>query len=126
MEKHVTFVGALQIGYNAFGVLVAMATFMFIVGGGLIGGLISSEEEIVIPITFFVGTAISMWLLVLSVPGIIGGIGVLRRQSWARYMVLVLSILDLFSVPIGTAVGAYSIWVLVQDETAELFASGPS
>jgi hypothetical protein len=126
MEKHVTFVGALQIGYNAFGVLAAMATFMFIVGGGLIGGLISSEEKIVIPITFFVGTAISMWLLVLSVPGIIGGIGVLRRQSWARYMVLVLSILALFSVPIGTAVGAYSIWVLVQDETAELFASGPS
>ena len=126
MDKHVTFVGALQIGYNAFGVLAAMATFMFIVGGGLIGGLISSEEEIVIPITFFVGTAISMWLLVLSVPGIVGGIGVLRRQSWARYMVLVLSILDLFSVPIGTAVGAYSIWVLVRDETAELFAGGPS
>jgi len=38
----------------------------------------------------------------------------------------VLSILDLFSVPIGTAVGAYSIWVLVRDETAELFAGGPS
>ena len=125
MDKHVTFVGALQIGYNAFGVLAAMATFMFIVGGGLIGGLVSSEEEIVIPVTFFVGTAISMWLLVLSVPGIIGGIGVLRRQSWARYMVLVLSILDLFSVPIGTAVGAYSIWALVQDETAELFAKRP-
>ena len=126
MNKHITFVGALQIGYNAFGVLAAMATFMFIVGGGLIGGLISSEEEIIIPITFFVGTAISMWLLVLSVPGIIGGIGVLRRQSWARYMVLVLSILDLFSVPIGTAVGAYSIWVLMQEETAKLFAGESS
>jgi len=126
MDKHVTFVGALQIGYNAFGILAAMATFMFIVGGGLIGGLISSEEEIIIPITFFVGTAISMWLLVLSVPGIIGGIGVLRRQSWARYMVLVLSILDLFSVPIGTAVGAYSIWVLMQEETAKLFAGESS
>ena len=67
-----------------------------------------------------------MWLLVLSVPGIIGGIGVLRRQSWARYMVLVLSILDLFSVPIGTAVGAYSIWVLMQEETAKLFAGESS
>jgi len=126
MDKHVTFVGALQIGYNAFGVLAAMATFMFIVGGGLIGGLVSGEEEIVIPITFLVGTAISMWLLLLSVPGIIGGIGVLRRQSWARYMVLVLSILDLFSVPIGTAVGAYSIWVLMQEETAKLFAGESS
>jgi len=126
MDKHVTFVGALQIGYNAFGILAAMATFMFIVGGGLIGGLVSGEEEIVIPITFLVGTAISMWLLLLSVPGIIGGIGVLRRQSWARYMVLVLSILDLFSVPIGTAVGAYSIWVLMQEETAKLFAGESS
>jgi hypothetical protein len=124
MERHVTFVGALQIGYNAFGILAAMATFMFIVGGGLIGGLVSGEEDIVIPITFFVGTAISMWLLLLSVPGIIAGIGVLKHQRWARYLVLVLSILDLASVPIGTAVGAYSIWVLVQDETEKLFDSG--
>jgi hypothetical protein len=112
----------LQIGYNAFGVLAAMATFTLIVGGGLVGGLISGEQDIVIPITSFVGTAISTWLLLLSVPGIIGGIGVLRHQSWARYMVLVFSILDLFSVPMGTAVGAYSIWVLVQDETTKLFA----
>lgn len=120
MEKHVTFVGALQIGYNALGVLAAMATFMFIVGGGLIGGLISGEEDVVIPITFFVGTGIAIWLLTLSVPGIVGGVGLLKRQSWARYLVLVLSIINLFSIPIGTAVGAYSIWVLVQDDVAKL------
>ena len=121
MQKHVTTVGALQIGYNAFGVLAAMATFMFIVGGELIGGLVSGQEDIVIPITFFVGTAVSIWLLMLSVPGIIGGIGVLRHQSWGRYLVLVLSILDPFSMPVGTAIGPYSIWALVQDETAKLF-----
>jgi hypothetical protein len=121
MEKHVTLVGAVQIGYNALGVLAAMGTFMFIVGGGLLGGLISGEEDIVIPITFFVGTAIAMWLLILSVPGIIGGVGVLRRQSWARYLILVLSVVELFSIPIGTAVGVYSIWVLVQDQSAKLF-----
>ena len=124
MEKHVTFVGALQIGYNSFGILAAMAVFLFVVGGGLVGGLIS-DEEIVIPITFFVGTTISLWLVVMSVPGIIGGVGVLRRQSWARYLVLVLSIFDLFSIPIGTAIGAYSIWVLLREETAGLFGSAP-
>ncbi len=124
MERHVTFVGALQIGYNAFGILAAMATFMLIVGGGLVGGLISGGQDIVIPITFFVGTAISMWLLLLSVPGIVGGIGLLGHQPWAGYLVLVLSILDLANVSIGTAIGAYSIWVLVQDETTKLFSSG--
>lgn len=126
MEKHVTFVGALQIGYNVFGVLAAMAAFLFIVGGGLVGGLVSGEEKIVIPITFFVGTSISLWLMLTSVPGIIGGIGLLKRQSWARYMVLVLSILNLFSVPIGTAIGLYSIWALLQNETAQLFSRGSS
>jgi hypothetical protein len=122
MEKHITLVGALQIGYNAFGILAAMFVFLFIVGGGLVGGLVS-EDEIVIPITFFVGTAISLWLVVTSVPGIVGGVGVLQHRSWARYLVLVLSVLDLFNVPIGTAIGAYSIWALVQDETAKLFGS---
>ena len=102
-----------------------MAVFMFIVGGGLIGGLIS-EEEIVIPITFFLGTAIALWLVLVSVPGIVGGMGLLKYRSWARYLVLVLSILGLLNVPVGTAIGVYSIWVLAQDETAKMFASGGS
>ena len=58
MKQHVTVVGALHIGYSAFQILGAIVAFMFIVVGGLIGGLIS-EEEIVIPITFFLGTAIA-------------------------------------------------------------------
>jgi hypothetical protein len=41
-----------------------------------------------------------------------------------RYLALILAVFDLFNIPIGTAVGAYSIWVLVQDETAQLFAAG--
>ena len=123
MKQHVTFVGALHIGYNAFGILAAVAVFMFIVVGGLIGGLIS-EQEIVIPITFFVGTGIALWLILVSVPGIVGGIGLLKYKSWARYLVLVLSVLGLLNIPIGTAIGVYSIWVLAQDETAQLFASG--
>ncbi|NIN67364.1 MAG: hypothetical protein GTO63_22220 [Anaerolineae bacterium] len=126
MQKHVTVVGVIHIAYNAFGILAAMATFLFVVGGGLVGGLVSGEEEIVIPITFLVGTAATFWLLLVSVPGIIGGVGLLRQRPWGRYMVLVLSVLDLLNIPIGTAIGVYSIWVLLQEETAKLFASGVS
>jgi len=36
----------------------------------------------------------------------------------------VLSVPGLLNFPIGTAIGIYSIWVLVQDETARLFGSG--
>jgi hypothetical protein len=125
MEKHVTVVGALHIGFGALGILGALTAFLFIVGGGLIGGFFSGEETVV-AITAIVGTLVALWAGLLSVPGIIGGIGLLMRKSWARYLVLVLAVLDLFNIPIGTAVGIYSIWILVHDETARLFAAGSS
>ncbi len=123
MEKHVTVVGVLHIGFGALGILGALTAFVFIVGGGLIGGF-ASEEPIVLAITAIFGTIIALWAGLLAVPGIIGGIGLLRWKSWARYLVLVLAVLDLFNFPIGTAVGVYTIWVLAQDETARLFSAG--
>jgi hypothetical protein len=120
MQKHVTLVGALHIGYNAFQLVVALIGFIFLVGGGLIGGFVS-QEEIVFAVTFVVGAIICLWILMVSLPSIIGGIALLRYKPWGRYMVLVLSVLALFNIPLGTFIGVYSIWVLVQDETAKLF-----
>jgi len=120
MEKHVTLVGALHIGYSAFQMLGGLIAFTFIVGGGLIGGCVS-KIEIVSPITIFLGTTIAVFVALFSVPGIIGGVGLLKHKPWARYMVLVLSVLALLNIPIGIAIGIYSIWVLVQDETEKLF-----
>ena len=41
-------------------------------------------------------------------------------------LVLVLSVFDLINIPIGTIVGVYSIWVLVREDTVELFESRAS
>jgi hypothetical protein len=56
----------------------------------------------------------------LSILGLVGGIGVLTYKPWARYLVIVLATLG--CVPIGTAKGVYTIWVLIQDETVKLFS----
>ena len=121
MEKHVTFVGALHIGFGVLGVLVAVVIWAAVVGGGLISG-----DEEVMALTAFIGSVIAFFLILVSVPGIIGGVGLLKRRSWARILVLVISVLDLIDVPIGTAVGIYSIWVLLQEETKQLFVVGSS
>jgi hypothetical protein len=125
MDKHVTLVASLHIGYSALQIVLALFCVVLIVAAGLIGGL-TSEEGIIFTITSAVGAIISLWILVVSLPSIIGGVGLLRYKSWGRYLVLVLSVLALFSIPLGTAIGAYSIWVLLQDETAELFTSSDS
>jgi len=121
MQKHVTIVGAVHIGYAAWGVLWAVLIFMLMAGIGAYTGDDTAQAILTI-----VGCILPGLLAALAVPGIIGGIGVLRLKAWARYLVLVLSVLALLSIPIGTAIGVYSIWVLLQDETAQLFASGPS
>jgi hypothetical protein len=116
MEKHLQVVAALQIGLSLIGILVAAILFVVIVGGGLISG--DSEA---ITITSIVGSVLAGFFLILSIPGIIGGIGLFQRRSWARILVLIISCLDLFNIPIGTVVGVYTIWVLIQDETVKLF-----
>ena len=72
-------------------------------------------------ITSTIGSLVGGFFIILSIPEVIGGIGLLKRKSWARILVLVLAATDLIFIPIGTAIGVYSIWVLLQDETVQLF-----
>lgn len=135
MEQHVTVVGVLRIGFGALGIVAAIIVLLvaIIVFGATVGpGVLSGDQEalrILTAIGSGVGLVLSgvaLLLVLLSVPGIIGGIGLLKLKPWARYLVLVLAVFDLFNIPIGTAVGVYTIWALMQDETAQLFAPGSS
>lgn len=54
-------------------------------------------------------------------PAFLGGIGVLRRQRWARGLLIALSVVELLAVPVGTVIGAFGLWVLFDRETKALF-----
>jgi O-antigen/teichoic acid export membrane protein len=116
METHIKAVGALSIGLSVLGILIGGFIFVLLAG---IGFIVQDEEAA--PILAVVGFAIGIFLVLLSVPGIIGGIGLLKRKEWARILVLITSALHLLNFPIGTAIGGYSIWVLVNTETIRLF-----
>ncbi|NNL77774.1 MAG: hypothetical protein HKO68_15685 [Desulfobacterales bacterium] len=119
MEKHVTVLGVLYIAFSALGILAAIIVFTAVVGGGLISG--DSEA---MTITAIVGPTIAFFLILVSVPGILGGIGLLKRRDWARILVLVLGFLGLINIPFGTVLGVYTIWALLKDETVQHFSTG--
>jgi hypothetical protein len=52
-------------------------------------------------------------LMAKGIAGIIAGIGLLDRRSWARILTIVLGFLSLIDVPFGTAIGIYTLWVLM-------------
>src|SRR5687767_5662389 len=119
MEKHITVVAVLWLALGGLGLLVALIAFVAIVGGGALSGDMEA-----IAITGTVGTAIAALLVVLSVPAVIAGIGLLKKAEWARVLTLVLSFLALMGIPFGTALGIYSIWVLLNAQATPLFAPG--
>lgn len=55
-------------------------------------------------------------ILLLAIPSIVGGIGLLNQKKWALTLCLVLGCIKLLSFPLGTALGIYSIWVYSEDK----------
>lgn len=121
MEKHVIVVGILRIGFAIFGILAALIVLF----GTILPGIISGDREALV-ILSTIGVSVAFFLVIFSLPGLIGGIWLLRYKQWARYLSLVLAVIDLMFIPIGTVAGAYMIWVLVQDQTAKLFEPATS
>ncbi len=118
MEKHINVVGALQIGYSIMGIVVGILLFTLF---HFIGDFVDDHEaEFVLSILSKVFIIV---ITVVSIPGIIAGFGLFKRKEWARILTLILSVLHLLSFPIGTAVGIYSIWALVQTEVVQAFNS---
>jgi len=116
MEKHINIVAALQIGFSILGIIIGIFLFTLLF---LIGEFIEvAEAQTVLTI---IAKVVLIFIIILSIPGIIAGIGLLKRKEWARILTLILSVIDLINVPVGTAVGVYSIWTLVQPEVISEF-----
>lgn len=116
MEKHINLLGGLYIAFSIMGIFAGAVVFAVFVGSGLISG-----DTDAIAITSTVGTIIAVFLFIFALPELIGGIGLLKKKSWSRILVLVLGFLNLIKIPVGTALGIYTIWVLMKDETEKLF-----
>jgi hypothetical protein len=116
MEKHVQIIGILYIVLGCLGIVPGAIAFTALAGAGILSG-----DAQALAITGGIGTAVALFLFTVSVPGIVGGTYLLKRREWARVMVLVLGFLNLLSIPFGTALGVYTIWALMRDETRPLF-----
>ena len=66
------------------------------------------------PVFFSLG---SVFLLV-AVGGILVGWGLMHHERWARITAIVLAVLSLFHPPFFTALGIYTLWVLLPSESA--------
>lgn len=124
MSNHIKILGVLHIIFGGFGLLLGLLAFM-VLGGiagivGTVGG--GGDSWIAVPILGGIGVFVLILAVVLSLPGLVAGIGLLGHRPWARILTLILSAFQLFHIPFGTLLGVYGIWVLCSGDSEQLFS----
>ena len=108
LERNIQLLGVFWIAYSAITLLGGIV--LVIIAHALFGPMGHTGAP------FFLQpllTAVGCFLLVKAVVGIAAGWGLMHREPWARMLTLVLGFLALIHPPFGTALGIYTIWVLM-------------
>jgi hypothetical protein len=107
MKQHVQALGWLYIVLGLLGVLGALAVFGLFTGIGILSGDIMGFG-----ILGVLGAVAGFYLLIVSLPALIVGVGLLQDWGgWVIILAVILGILNLANFPLGTALSIYTFWV---------------
>ncbi|HXH07023.1 MAG TPA: hypothetical protein VNI83_10580 [Vicinamibacterales bacterium] len=124
MELHVKVLAVLNLVVGGLTALLGLLTFLAM---GTVAGLAGlTHDAASFAIIGITGTALGVFFLLLGLPAVAVGWGLLKLRPWARVLGIVVSILSLLYFPLGTAIGVYGLWVLLTRETERLFAVPPA
>lgn len=56
---------------------------------------------------------VSVFFILEAVLAFFAAWGLLERQSWGRVVAIIAAVLSLWHIPLGTALGIYTLWVLM-------------
>jgi predicted nucleic acid-binding Zn ribbon protein len=113
VQEHIHLLGILWLAISAFNTIGAVV--VFIIANTLFSHLHEMGAPPQMPTGFLhvLLSVIALFILVKAACGFIAGWGLLQREPWARVLALVMGFLSLFNIPFGTAVGIYTMWVLL-------------
>lgn len=121
LEQHVTLLGWVHIVGHAIFLIVGAFVFILLAGIGAASGDFQAARVLVV-----VATAVGVLMVLLALPGLASGYGLLKRRSWGRILAIVVGVLNLPNFPLGTALGLYTLWVLLQSGADDYFSSTKS
>lgn len=122
MEQHLKIVGWLHIVNGGLAVVIALCVAALMTGAGALAA--AEEGAGIFALLAGIGWFIAAFVGLLALPSIIGGWGILNYRPWSRVLVLIVSVLNVMNFPVGTLIGGYSLWVLLNDESRLLLEGG--
>jgi hypothetical protein len=125
MRSHVNLLGLLQLAWGGMALLLAGSLLLLAAGAAAIAR--TSEGD---PMTAaFTALLFIVFATALAFGGYANawvGRALRQHRSPARTGALMLSVVNLFVVPFGTALAIYTFWVLLHNDARALFEHGHS
>lgn len=120
MRQHVNILGWLLIAANAFFLLFGLCGCVIMTSIGFIPA--AEGDPTGLFVLSIIGILSLVFFAVLALPGMVAGYGLLKGKRWGQILGIIVSFLGLVNFPVGTALGIYGLWVLLQNSASEYFA----
>jgi len=118
LDLHITILGWLHIVGNALYIVVAGFAWLLLPAIAAV-----SDDPDATIVLGLMGTTFGLLMVAIAIPGIVAGYGLLKHRPWARFAALVLGVLGLVNFPLGTVIGIYTLWVLMQNSANDYFSN---
>ncbi len=123
MRKHVELVGLLYFVWGSLFALIGVAFLAFAFGTAASATTAAGDRRFAAGVSAAAFAGLAALSLIWAFVHIWDAVAVRHGRHLARAIAMILAILNLVLLPIGTAIGIYTLWVLTQDETRPLFES---
>ena len=118
------FVGVLFIVWGVLTALVGLSSLALGVGAvSLATSTNSAGGHVAAGLTAAAFITVAAIAIVWGVGHVLIGIPLRRHRHWARLVALMVGSIDLLLLPYGTALGCYTLWVLLNERGKALFGT---
>jgi len=122
-EEHNKTLGTLHFVYGA----VHGLTLLGLLGLVLIFKFASVAGELLSPSLMITGSVLFVLLLLaVGILPLVAGIGFRKRQRWVKPLALALAVVSLVNIPIGTALGIYTMKFFRSDAGVKIYGGKAS
>jgi hypothetical protein len=123
VQKHINLLGILHLLWGGLNAILGVALMTLGLGAAAIlkTSDSSGQGHVAAGVMAGVFMIIAGALLIWGTLQLLVGVGLRQYRPWARPVTIALSVLNIFFLPFGTAVGVYGLWVLVHDSARVLF-----
>jgi hypothetical protein len=115
VQQHLQTLGILWFIYGAYRVMGGIVGAMFLMGmahSGFWGNMGIHDFPFGQAMMGTLGVFVAIYTFISAAVSFTVGYSLVNRKPWGRVLAMVMGILALIRIPLGTALGIYTLWVL--------------